>query len=127
MAKADPATVGEPTFRSGYRMTSSRRERPLDRLSVSGGDEPFPRRIGIRVSSRLTRITGIAGMYGLLRRDVDFGSAQKIIEAADAVPPVSIAFDHKAMAAALVGAAVVFRQKVDQQLAMLGVLALEAD
>jgi hypothetical protein len=62
------------------------------------------------LSSRLTRIAGIAVMYGSLRRGIDFGSAQKIIEAADAVPPISVAFDHKAMAPALVGAAVVFRQ-----------------
>src|SRR5580704_18427410 len=52
-----------------------------------------------------------------LRVRIDVAALEEIIEPADAVPAISIAFHHQPVAAAFVGAAVILAQKIDQQLA----------
>ena len=50
-------------------------------------------------------------------RLIGLGATQQIIQSADAKPAVAIALDDQPMLAALVGAAVVLAQEIDQQLA----------
>ena len=57
-------------------------------------------------------MTGLPGSIG-----IDIAALQQIIEAADAVPAVAIGLEQQRVPAALVGAAVVLGQEIDQQLA----------
>src|SRR5262245_32882618 len=50
---------------------------------------------------------------------VDLAAAKQVVQPADPVPAIPVAFDHHAMAAAVVGTAVILGQEVDQQLAVL--------
>ena len=52
---------------------------------------------------------------------IDVGSTQQIVESADPVPSVTIAFQHNAMFAGLTGPAVVFSKKVHQQFALCAI------
>jgi hypothetical protein len=55
-------------------------------------------------------------MSGLARSiHVDIAALEQIIEPADAIPAVAIAFHQKPVPAAFVGMAVVLAQQVDQQ------------
>ena len=49
------------------------------------------------------------------RVGIDVAALQQIVEAADAVPAVAVGFQQQRVPAALVGAAVVLRQQIDQQ------------
>jgi len=57
-------------------------------------------------------MTGLAGYLG-----VEVAALQEIIEAADAVPTVSVSVEEQHMPAAFVGGAVILGQQVDQELA----------
>ena len=57
-------------------------------------------------------MTGLAGYLG-----VEVAALQEIIEAADAVPTVSVSVEEQLMPAAFVGGAVILGQQVDQELA----------
>src|SRR5262245_22806179 len=63
----------------------------------------------------------------MLCRLVDVGSPKQIVQPADAKPSIAIAFDHEAMPALLVGAAMLLSPKSDDELALLGMLLLEPD
>jgi len=54
---------------------------------------------------------------------IDVGSTQQIIESADPVPPVSVAFEHDAVFAGFGCTAVVLSKKVNQQFALFSVNA----
>jgi hypothetical protein len=45
---------------------------------------------------------------------IDVGSTQQIVESADPVPPVTIAFQHNAVLAGFVGPTVVLSEKINQ-------------
>ena len=55
---------------------------------------------------------------------VDVGPTQQIVESADPVPSVSIAFQDNAVFARFVSATVVLSQKINQQLALCPIQAL---
>ena len=54
---------------------------------------------------------------------IDVGSTQQIVESADPVPPVTIAFEHNAVFTGLVSSTVVFRKKINQQFALFTINA----
>jgi hypothetical protein len=54
---------------------------------------------------------------------IDVGSTQQIVEPADAVPPVSIAFEHNPVFTGLVSPTVVLRKKINQQFALFAINA----
>jgi hypothetical protein len=49
---------------------------------------------------------------------IDVCSTQQIVESADPVPPVTVAFQHDAVFAGFVSATVVLSEKVNQQFAL---------
>jgi hypothetical protein len=49
---------------------------------------------------------------------VDIGSTQQIIESANAVPSVTVAFQHNAVFAGFVSPTVVLSKKINQQFAL---------
>ena len=63
---------------------------------------------------RSRRMTGLAGGIG-----IDVAALQQIVEAADAIPAIAVAFQQQRVPAALVGVAVIFGQQIDQKLAGL--------
>ena len=54
---------------------------------------------------------------------IDVGSTQQIVESADPVPSISIAFEHNAVFAGFVSPAVVLSKKVNQQFALFAINA----
>jgi 4-hydroxy-tetrahydrodipicolinate synthase len=54
---------------------------------------------------------------------IDVGSTQQIIESADPIPPVTIAFKHDAVFAGFVSSAVVLSEKVNQEFALFAINA----
>jgi hypothetical protein len=54
---------------------------------------------------------------------IDVGSTQQIVESADPVPPVTIAFQHNAVLAGFVGPTVVLSEKINQQFALFAIYA----
>src|SRR5262249_39566889 len=77
--------------------------------------------------------TASGGVYGTRRapplacRLVDVAAPKQIVQPTDAVPPIAISLDHEPVLAVLVGAAVLFAQQIDEELAFLGMFFLEAD
>ena len=66
-------------------------------------------RDGLRsFSSRVTRF------FGCIR--VDVAALEKIIESADTIPAVAIAFHQKPVPAARAGSAMVLRQEIDEEI-----------
>jgi hypothetical protein len=63
----------------------------------------------------------------VLCRLIDIGAPKQIVQPADAEPPIAISLDHQPMPAVLVRAAVILCQKIDQKVAVFGVLALQPD
>src|SRR5262245_5301626 len=61
------------------------------------------------------------------RRQIDVAAAQEIVQSADPIPAIAVGLDHQPMLTALNRMAVVLRQKIDQELAVLGMLLVEAD
>jgi hypothetical protein len=52
---------------------------------------------------------------------IDAGSAQQIVESADSVPSVTIAFQHNAVFAGFVSPTVVLSEKINQQFALFAI------
>jgi hypothetical protein len=50
---------------------------------------------------------------------IDLAALQEIIESAGAIPAVSVSLDQQRVPAVLVGAAVIFGQEIDEELAGL--------
>ena len=57
----------------------------------------------------------------------DAPALEQIVETADSVPAITIGFDHQPVLAVFAGMAVIFREQVDQQLAVFGIVAVEPD
>src|ERR1700739_3791622 len=74
-----------------------------------------------RASARLVRMTAVI-LQGSRRmiviRAVDVAALQQIIEPAAAVPAIAVSLQQHAVPAVVARAAVIFRQKVDQQRAL---------
>jgi hypothetical protein len=58
---------------------------------------------------------------------LDVATPKQIIQTADAVPAVSIGLHQEPMLPFLIGAAVLFGQEIDQQVTVVGMLAVQAD
>lgn len=54
---------------------------------------------------------------------IDVGSTQQVVESADPVPPISIAFEHNPVFAGFVSSTVVLSKKVNQQFALFAINA----
>src|SRR5437879_3912176 len=76
---------------------------------------------GSRISWNATSSPSVACL------PVDLAAPQEIVQPADPIPPITIGLDHEAMLAALVGAAVILGQEIDQELAVFGILFVQAD
>ena len=59
-------------------------------------------------------MTGLAGGIG-----IDVAAFQEVVEAADPIPSVAVAFQHQRVSVPLISVAVILGQQIDQKLAGL--------
>src|SRR6185436_18856908 len=80
-----------------------------------------------RASARLLRMTAVMLLRSrrmIVIHPIDVAAFQQVIQSATAIPAIAVGLQHQRVLAVLAGAAVIFREQVDQELALL---ALEAD